>query len=93
MTPPGTLCYCDLIQAYRNAGQTDAIIKQTKWNSIVYTFFGELVEKHHALKLSSKESAMHTDDPDEKSESEEEPSKKKKKKLKDQDQIWFDSKK
>jgi hypothetical protein len=34
------------MQAYKNVGQTDAIIKQNKWNSIVYTFFSELVETH-----------------------------------------------
>jgi hypothetical protein len=51
------------MQAYRNVGHTDAIIKQTKWNSIVY-FFGELVRKHpesHALKLFSKE-LLHFDE-------------------------------
>jgi hypothetical protein len=35
---------CDLIQAYKNVGHTDAIIKKNKWNSIVYTFCSELVE-------------------------------------------------
>jgi hypothetical protein len=45
LAPHETRCYCELMQAYRNVGHTDAIIKQTKWNSIVY-FFGELVEKH-----------------------------------------------
>jgi hypothetical protein len=52
------------MQAYRNVGHTDAIIKQTKWNSIVY-FFGELVRKHpesHALKLFSKELLLHFDE-------------------------------
>jgi len=52
------------MQAYRNVGHTDAIIKQTKWNSIVY-FFGELVEEHpesHALKLFSKELLLHFDE-------------------------------
>ena len=49
LVPPGTLCYCDVIQTYKNEGHTDTIIKQTKWNSIVYTFFGELVEKHPVL--------------------------------------------
>jgi hypothetical protein len=65
LAPPGTLCYCELMQAYRNVGHTDAIIKQTKWNSIVYTFYGELVEKHqesHALKLFSKELLLHFDE-------------------------------
>jgi len=63
LAPHGTRCYCELMQAYRNVGHTDAIIKQTKWNSIVY-FFGELVEKHpesHALKLFSKE-LLHFDE-------------------------------
>jgi len=32
------------MQTYKNVGHTDAIIKQNKWNSIVYTFFSELVE-------------------------------------------------
>jgi hypothetical protein len=56
LAPHGTCCYCELMQAYRNVGHADAIIKQTKWNIIVY-FFGDLVEKHpesHALKLFSK---------------------------------------
>ncbi len=66
LAPPGTLCYCDIMpQAYKNVGHTDAIIKQTKWNSIVYTFFGELVDKHsesQALKLFSKELLLHFDE-------------------------------
>ena len=42
------------MQSYKNVGHTDAIIKQTKWNNIVYTFYGEFVDKHpesHALNL------------------------------------------
>ncbi len=31
---------------------------------IVYTFFDELVEKHHALKLFSKELILHFDEVD-----------------------------
>jgi len=65
LAPSGTLCYCEIMQAYKNVGHTDAIIKQTKWNSIVYTLFSELVEKHpesHALKLFSKELLLHFDE-------------------------------
>ena len=65
LAPSGTLCYCEIMQAYKNVGHTDAIIKQTKWNSIVYTFFSELVEKHpesHAWKLFSKELLFHFDE-------------------------------
>jgi hypothetical protein len=46
-------------------GHTDAIIKQNKWNSIVYTFFSELVDQHsesQALKLFSKELLLHFDE-------------------------------
>ena len=53
------------MQTYRNVGHTDGIIKQTKWNSIVCNFFGELVEKHpesHARKLISKELFLHFDE-------------------------------
>jgi hypothetical protein len=53
------------MQAYKNVGHTDAIIKQNKWNSIVYTFFSELVDKHsesQALKLFSKELLLHFDE-------------------------------
>ena len=49
----------------KNVEHTDAIIKQTKWNSIVYTFFSELVDKHsesQALKLFSKELFLHFDE-------------------------------
>jgi len=65
LAPSGTLCYCEIMQAYKNVGHTDAIIKQTKWNSIVYTFFSELLERHpesHALKLFSKELLLHFDE-------------------------------
>jgi len=65
LAPSGTLCYCDIMRAYKNVGHTDAIIKQTKWNSIVYTFFSELVDKHsesQALKLFSKELLLHFDE-------------------------------
>ena len=44
LAPSGTLCYCDIMRTYKNVGHTDAIIKQNKWNSIVYSFFSELVE-------------------------------------------------
>ena len=53
------------MQAYKNVGHTDDIIKQTKWNIIVYTFFSELVDKHsesQALKLFSKELLLHFDE-------------------------------
>ncbi len=46
-------------------GHTDAIIKQTKWNNIAYTFYDELVEKHpesHVVKLFSKELLQHFDE-------------------------------
>ena len=52
------------MQSYRNVGHTDAIIIQTNWNSIVYTFSGGLVVKHpesHVLKLFSKELLFHFD--------------------------------
>ena len=65
LAPPGMRFYCELMQAYKNVGHTDAIIKQTKWNSIVYTFFSELVDKHsesQALKLFSKELLLHFDE-------------------------------
>ncbi len=53
------------MRAYKNVGHTDDIIKQTKWNIIVYTFFSELVDKHsesQALKLFSKELLFHFDE-------------------------------
>ena len=65
LAPSGTLCYCDIMRTYKNVGHTDVIIKQTKWNSIVYTFFSELVDKHsesQALKLFSKELLLHFDE-------------------------------
>jgi hypothetical protein len=53
------------MQVYKNVGHTDAIIKQNKWNIIVYTFFGEFVDKHsesQTLNLFSKELRLHFDE-------------------------------
>jgi hypothetical protein len=46
LSPFGTLYFSEIIQSSKNVRHTDAIIKQSKWNSIVYVYFSELVEKH-----------------------------------------------
>ena len=65
LAPFETLYFIEIIQAYKNVRHTDAIIKQSKWNSVVYVFFSEFVEKHpesSVLKLFSKELLLHFDE-------------------------------